>query len=50
MHKQSVHIQSLIQENSRLKIRLLPEKYGKIISMVEILVKSGSNTDYFSSI
>jgi len=25
MHKQAVHIQSLIQENSRLNIKLLPE-------------------------
>jgi hypothetical protein len=29
MHKQAVHIQSLIQENSRLNIKLLPENMGK---------------------
>ena len=26
MHKQAVHIQSLIQENSRLNTKLLPEE------------------------
>jgi septal ring factor EnvC (AmiA/AmiB activator) len=29
MHKQAVHIQSLIQENSRLNIKLLPENAEK---------------------
>jgi hypothetical protein len=29
MHKQAVHIQSLIQENSRLNIKLLPEEIEK---------------------
>jgi hypothetical protein len=29
MHKQAVHIQSLIQENSRLNTKLLPEETGK---------------------
>jgi chromosome segregation ATPase len=29
MHKQAVHIQSLIQENSRLNTKLLPEEIGK---------------------
>ena len=29
MHKQAVHIQSLIQENSRLNIKLLPENTEK---------------------
>ena len=29
MHKQAVHIQSLIQENSRLNIKLLPEYIEK---------------------
>jgi DNA repair ATPase RecN len=31
MHKQAVHIQSLIQENSRLNTMLLPEETGKKI-------------------
>ncbi len=29
MHKQAVHIQTLIQENSRLNFRLLPEHAEK---------------------
>lgn len=29
MHKQAVHIQTLIQENSRLNIKLLPEATGR---------------------
>jgi hypothetical protein len=29
MYKQAVHIQSLIQENSRLNIKLLPENAEK---------------------
>jgi hypothetical protein len=37
MHKQAVHIKSLIQENSRLNTKLLPKEIKKE-SVVEILV------------
>jgi len=29
MHKQAIHVQALIQENSRLNIKLLPENTKK---------------------
>jgi len=39
IHKQEVHIQSLIQEDRRLNIKLLPENTENKKTVVEVLVK-----------